>query len=83
MVARLSWAHNIRLQQLRPFLLTTNVSNKSGNLLFAPQKLPRFKLQELGQLEILAWQLSTPQKLPRFKLQELGQLEILAWQLST
>jgi hypothetical protein len=38
---------------------TTNVPNESGNLLFAPQKLPRLKLQELRQLEILAWQLST------------------------
>ena len=33
--ARLLWAHVTRLQQLRPLLLTTNVSNKSGNLLFA------------------------------------------------
>jgi hypothetical protein len=30
-----AWAHETRLQQLLPFLLTTNVSNKSGNLLFA------------------------------------------------
>ncbi len=35
LVARLPWAQTPRLQQLRPFLLTTNVSNKSGNLLFA------------------------------------------------
>src|SRR5208282_559890 len=34
-VARLSWAHDTRLQQLRPLLITTNLSNKSGNLLFA------------------------------------------------
>src|SRR5216684_2555992 len=34
-IVRLTWAHTIRLQQLHPFLLTTNVSNKSGNLLFA------------------------------------------------
>jgi len=31
----LPWAHDTRLQQLNPSLLTTNVSNKSGNLLFA------------------------------------------------
>jgi CRP-like cAMP-binding protein len=31
----LPWAHTSQLQQLRPFLLTTNVSKKSGNLLFA------------------------------------------------
>jgi hypothetical protein len=31
--ARLPWAHQTRLQQLHPLLLTTNVSNKSGNLL--------------------------------------------------
>jgi len=37
--ARLPWAHTPRLQQLRPFLLTTNVSNKSGNLLFAQRYL--------------------------------------------
>ena len=34
-VERLPWAHSPRLQPLHPFLLTTNVSNKSGNLLFA------------------------------------------------
>jgi hypothetical protein len=34
-ILRLSWAHRTRLQQVRPSLLTTNVSNKSGNLLFA------------------------------------------------
>jgi len=33
--ARLPWAHTTRLHQLHPLLLTTNVSNKSGNLLFA------------------------------------------------
>jgi hypothetical protein len=33
--ARLPWAHATRLQQLHRLLLTTNVSNKSGNLLFA------------------------------------------------
>ena len=61
LVARLPWAHRTRLQRLLLILLTTNVSNKSGNLLFAPQKLRgfKFKLQELGQLEIPAWQLST------------------------
>jgi len=37
----LPWAHRTRLQQLRPSLLTTNVSNKSGNLLFA-QKQPEW-----------------------------------------
>ncbi len=31
----LPWAHTTRLQQLRPSLLTINVSNKSGTLLFA------------------------------------------------
>jgi hypothetical protein len=31
--ARLPWAHDPRLQQLRPFLLTANNSNKSRNLL--------------------------------------------------
>src|SRR5258708_11469961 len=31
-VARLDWAHAVRLQQLHPSLLTANVSNKSGNL---------------------------------------------------
>jgi hypothetical protein len=31
----LPWAHRIRLQQLLLLLLTSNVSNKSGNLLFA------------------------------------------------
>jgi hypothetical protein len=56
---RLPWADGTRLQQLHPFLLTTNDSNKAGNLLFAPQKLPRVTLQELGQLEIPDWQLST------------------------
>src|SRR5258708_7069285 len=35
LLAHLPWAHSPRLQQLHPFLLTTNVSNKSGNLLFA------------------------------------------------
>ena len=35
LVAHLPWAHRTRLQQVRPLLLTTNVSNKSGNLLFA------------------------------------------------
>jgi hypothetical protein len=34
-VARLPWAHRTPLQQLLLFLLTANVSNKSGNLLFA------------------------------------------------
>ncbi len=34
-IAPLAWAHDTRLQQLHPLLLTTNVSNKSGNLLFA------------------------------------------------
>ena len=34
-VARLPWAHRTRLQQLLLLLLTTNVSNNSGNLLFA------------------------------------------------
>ena len=29
------WAHRTRFQQLRPLFLTTNVSNKSGKLLFA------------------------------------------------
>jgi len=29
----MTWAHTPRLQQLHAFLLTTNVSNKSGNLL--------------------------------------------------
>jgi hypothetical protein len=29
------WAHDPRLQQLRPLLLTTHVSNKSRNLLLA------------------------------------------------
>jgi hypothetical protein len=29
-ILRLPWAHDTRLQQLRPLLLTTNVSNKSG-----------------------------------------------------
>jgi len=33
--ALLPWAHRTRLQQLRQSLLTTNVSNESGNLLFA------------------------------------------------
>jgi hypothetical protein len=33
--ARLLWAHATRLQQLHRLLPTTNVSNKSGNLLFA------------------------------------------------
>src|SRR3984893_10961656 len=33
--AVLPWAHRTRLQQLHPSLLTTNVSNKSGNQLFA------------------------------------------------
>jgi hypothetical protein len=32
---RLPWAHRTRLQQILLFLLTANVSNKSGNLLFA------------------------------------------------
>jgi hypothetical protein len=32
---RLPWAHRTRLQQLLLLLLTNNVSNKSGNLLFA------------------------------------------------
>jgi hypothetical protein len=34
-VAGLPWAQDTRLQQLHPSLLTTNVSNRSGNLLFA------------------------------------------------
>jgi hypothetical protein len=34
-IARLVWAHETRLQQFHPFFITTNVSNKSGNLLFA------------------------------------------------
>ena len=32
---RLPWAHRTRLQQLLLLLLTANVSNQSGNLLFA------------------------------------------------
>src|ERR1700686_5578969 len=32
---RLPWAHRTRLQRLLLLLLTANVSNKSGNLLFA------------------------------------------------
>jgi hypothetical protein len=28
------WAHETRLQHLRPLTITTNVSNKSRNLLF-------------------------------------------------
>src|ERR1700687_698980 len=40
-LARLPWAHRTRLQQLHPSLLTTNVSNKSGNLLFR-QKEPEW-----------------------------------------
>ncbi len=35
LVALLPWAHRTRLQQLLLLLLTANVSNKSGNLLFA------------------------------------------------
>ena len=31
----LPWAHRTPLQQLLLFLLTANISNKSGNLLFA------------------------------------------------
>jgi predicted SnoaL-like aldol condensation-catalyzing enzyme len=31
----LPWAHRTRFQQLRPLFLTTNVSDKLGNLLFA------------------------------------------------
>jgi hypothetical protein len=34
-IASLPWAHRTRLQQLLLLLLTNNVSNKSGNLLFA------------------------------------------------
>ena len=34
-IARLAWAHETRLQQFHPFFITTNDSNKSGNLLFA------------------------------------------------
>jgi hypothetical protein len=34
-IVRLPWAHRTRLQQLLLLLLTANVSNKSGNLLFA------------------------------------------------
>ena len=39
----LPWAHRTRLQQLRPSLLTTNVSNKSGNLLFAQSYPQQFE----------------------------------------
>ena len=53
------WARTIRLQQLHQLLSLLCVFSNLGNLLFAPQKLPRLKLQELRQLEILAWQLST------------------------
>ena len=35
LVGHLPWAHRTRLQQLLLLLLTANVSNKSGNLLFA------------------------------------------------
>jgi hypothetical protein len=35
LVARLPWAHDTRLQQLRLLLPTTNISTKSENLLFA------------------------------------------------
>ena len=35
LVAHLPWAHRARLQRLLLMLLTTNVSNKSGNLPFA------------------------------------------------
>jgi hypothetical protein len=31
----LPWTHSPRVQQLHPLFITTNVSNKSGNLLFA------------------------------------------------
>jgi hypothetical protein len=33
--ARLTWVHDTRLQRLCSLILTTNVSNKLGNLLFA------------------------------------------------
>jgi hypothetical protein len=39
LVARLPWAHRTRLQQLLHLLVTNNVSNKSGNLLFAQRYL--------------------------------------------
>src|SRR6266403_4543003 len=35
----LPWAHDTRLQQLCSLLLITNISNKSGNLLFAQRYL--------------------------------------------
>jgi hypothetical protein len=41
LVAHLPWAHRIRLQLLLSILLTANVSNKSGNLLFA-QSYPQW-----------------------------------------
>src|SRR6267378_5720142 len=40
-IVRLTWAHRTRLQQLPFLLLTANVSNKSGNLLFA-QSYPQW-----------------------------------------
>jgi hypothetical protein len=42
-IVRLTWAHRTRLQQLRLFLLTANVSNKSGNLLFAQSYPEQYK----------------------------------------
>jgi hypothetical protein len=56
---RLPSKHEARFQTFYLFLWLFNLFNNLGNLLFAPQKPARFKLQELGQLEIVAWQLST------------------------
>jgi len=47
------WARTIRLQQkFHSFLWLLCVFSNLGNLLFAPQKLPGFKLEEVGPLEI-------------------------------
>ena len=57
--ARLPWAHTPRLQQLRPFLLTTNVSNKSGNLLSLKGNSNELKTLDSGTV-LAQWTLRFP-----------------------
>src|SRR5713226_4603431 len=59
LVARLSWAHSPRLQPLHPFLLTTNVSNKSGNLLSLKGNSNELKTLDSGTV-LAQWTLRFP-----------------------
>src|SRR6266446_9093125 len=56
---RLPWAHSPRLQPLHPFLLTTNVSNKLGNLLSLKGNSNELKTLDSGTV-LAQWTLRFP-----------------------